>query len=212
VTTTPAEPRVLVRVPDGWHETGLSPPDVSQTPGVHVLAWHAWGPGDPASASLVAGCFEGALGTWTPEAEPIVLERLRAVVAGAAVRVARFGQYRVTSTVRADGVTREILEGQGDAEHQLAAQTFLGFVAPAGGPQELLGCFALCTVDLPACNPSVADATVAAEFVQPPAASLPLRLIVLAVHHPSTSLGAGLTLCFVFALVLVATRRRPRTK
>jgi hypothetical protein len=212
VTPTSTPPHVVLRVPAGWRETALSPPDLSQTPSVHVLTWNAWGPEAPTSASLVAGCFGASPGTWTPEAEPIVLERLHATMSGVALRVARVGQSRVMSTSRDGYATREALEGQGDAEGQLSGQDFLGFVASAGAPPQLVGCFALCTVDLPACDASVKEATVAAEFVPPPAPTLSLRAVLAAVHHPKTSLGVALTLCFALATLLVATRRRPRTK
>jgi hypothetical protein len=209
-----APPRVVLRVPDGWRETPLAPTDLSETPGVRVLTWQAWGPEAPASAGLVAACFGADPGTWTPEVEPLVLERLRATVSSTALRLARVGQLRVVSTDRLGVVTRELLEGRGDAEHQLSAQVFLGFVDPreSGGRPTLAGCFALCTADLPACGASVTEASVAADFVPPPPPTLSVRAALAIVGHPSTSVGVALTLCILLGAMLIVTRRRPRTK
>ena len=228
--TTPA-PHVVLEIPEGWRETPLAPPDLSQAAGVRVLTWKAWAPkslapgtlGDPpnppgiptGTPELVAGCFGSETGTWTAEAEPLVLERLRAMVSSTALRVARVGEYRVAESTRRGHLTTERLEGTGD-ERPLAAQVSLGFVhadAAKGARAEpmLVGCFALCS-DRSQCEKTVEGATVAAEFVPPPGATLSLQALVTMVHHPSASLAVAVSCSLLMGAVLVITRRRPRTK
>jgi hypothetical protein len=217
--TTGVDPRILVSVPDGWRALPLPPPDLSQAAGVHVLAWEVWGPSsqpseDAPGSGLVGACLGRDTGTWTAEAEPLVLERLDAMVSSTALRVARIGGYRVVAVdPRDSGVTSQLLEGAGDAEHLLAARTFLGFVGGRDTPSgRLVGCFALCVTDLPSCESSVDRATVDAEFVPPPAPTLLLRAVVSMVHHPSVAMTLALAFSLLVGGVLVATRRRPRTK
>jgi len=143
----------------------------------------------------------------------MVLERLGAVVSSTALRVARVGGRRVASTERTGASTSERIEGAGDAQGQLVARTFLGFVD--GGdvsPGPLVGCFALCMSDLAACAPSVEGASVEATFVAAPRPTLGVRAVVAMAHHPSLTATSALTLSLVAAVVALATRRRPRTK
>jgi hypothetical protein len=143
----------------------------------------------------------------------VVLDRLGAVVSSTAVRVARVGGRRVVSTEHTGATTSERIEGAGDATGQLVAKTFLGFVDGGhGSPGPLVGCFALCTTDLPACAPSVEHATVDAAFVAPPAPTLAVRAVVAMAHHPSVTAASALTASLLAGVVAVATRRRPRTK
>jgi hypothetical protein len=183
---------------------------------VNVLVWQAWGPPGPSAESarsgLVGACFAGQTSSWTPEAEPVVLERLDAVVSSTALRVARFGERRVVSTEHTDTMVSQRLVGKGAAEDQLVARTFLGFTDPGGGAPELVGCFVLCVGELPECRADVEDARVEAVFVPPPPPTLAVRAVVAMAHHPSLTLSSTLTLALLAALVAVATRRRPRTK
>jgi hypothetical protein len=217
---------VVLSVPEGWAEVALPPPDLSQAVGVRLLAWNAWAPpgasgvlpNDDASGFIVAACFGGSPGTWTEEAEPLVLDHLHGMVSGTALRIARVGELRTRSLTRESYVTHERLEGRGSAEHVLSAEVFLGFVeegrgqAPGNGAEDLVGCFALCTGDQSRCADSVAHAAVAAEFVPPPPATLSIRALLAAVHHPSTALAVAVALSLLFGATLVLTRRRPRTK
>jgi hypothetical protein len=117
------------------------------------------------------------------------------------------------STEHVGARTSERIEGVGDAAGQLVAKTFLGFVdAGDGSPGSLVGCFALCTVDLPACEPSVERAGVEAAFVAPPQPTLAVRAVVAMAHHPSFTAASVLTLSLLAGVMAVATRRRPRTK
>jgi len=161
----------------------------------------------------VGACFAGETSWWTPEAEPVVLERLGAVVSSTALRVARVGGRRVVSTERTRASTSERILGSGDAEGQLVAKTFLGFVdAGDGSPGSLVGCFALCTTDLPACAPSVERANVEATFVAAPPPTLLVRAVVAMAHHPSVTAASVLAVSVLACVVAVATRHRPRTK
>jgi hypothetical protein len=205
-------------VPRGWTAFALAPPSLASAEAIRVLEWGTWAPasaeGAPAGASaLVAACFAGDASSWTPEAEPIVLERLGAVVSSTALRVARVGERRVASTEHTGTETTERIEGAGDAAGQIAARTFLGFVdAGEGSAGLLVGCFALCTKDLAACGPSVERATVAAPFVPAPKPTLTVRAVVAMAHHPSVTAFSALTFALLAGVVAVATRRRPRTK
>jgi hypothetical protein len=215
-----ADARVLVPVPVSWQNTPLSPPDLSQAAGVRLLSWQAWGPSPTGSevgkpeSGLATACLGRDTATWARELEPIVLERLDAVVSSTALRIARVGGYRVTHLGHEAGaVMEQRLEGAGDAEHRLAARTFLGFVRGAGSsPDQLVGCFALCVDDLPACEGSVERATVEGAFVPPPPATLSVRAAVWTVHHPSVSSTLGVAFVLLAGVALLVTRRRPRTK
>jgi hypothetical protein len=210
--------RVDLPIPSGWTALSLPPPSLASAEQIRVLEWQAWAPAStegapPGSSALVAACFAGETSAWTPEAEPIVLERLGAVVSSTALQVARVGERRVVSTEHTGTSTRERIEGTGDAAGQIAARTFLGFVDAGDGSAGLLvGCFALCTKDLAACGPSVEGATVAAEFVPAPRPTLAVRAVVAMAHHPSITAASALTLSLLAGVVAVATRRRPRTK
>ncbi len=204
--------RVDLPIPPGWEAVTLAPPDLSSTEQVELLYWQAWAPVAPPGlrpASLVAACFGSDTHAWTPEAEPIVLDRLGAVVSSTALRVAKVGGRRVVSTEHGAGSTSERIEGTGDAEGQLVAKTFLGFVDPGKG---LVGCFALCTAALPDCATSVDRATVLADFVPAPAPTLAVRAVVAMAHHPSVTAEAALTFGLLAGVVAVVTRRRPRAK
>jgi hypothetical protein len=211
--------RVLISAPDGWQKTRLLPPDLAQAPGVQLLDWQSWGP-DPTSSGvaeaevgLATACLGRDTATWTPEAEPVVLERLDAEVSSTALRIARVGGYRVGLVVRGAGVVQQRLEGAGDAQHLLAARTFLGFVRGTDAlSTQLVGCFALCVNDLSGCEGSVERATVEAAFVPPPPPTFSVRAAVWTVHHPSASLTLGLAFALFAGVALVLTRRRPRTK
>jgi hypothetical protein len=201
-------------VPEAWSTVPLARPDLSQVPDVRGLAWNAWGPaGTDDAAHLVIGCFGGETRAWTDEAEPFVLDRLRAVVSSTALRAARRGGVRVRSTEHTRNVTSERIEGAGDAEGALAARTFLGFV-DAGDAAEghLVGCFALCVADLHACEASVRDADVYGRFVPSPRPTTAVRALVAMVHHPSATFGCLALLSCVLGVVAVVTRKRPRTK
>jgi hypothetical protein len=215
VTSSSAGIRVTLPIPSGWVPAELSPPDLASAEQVHVLTWQAWRPPGipPEGPALVTACFAGRTSAWTPEAEPVVLERLGAVVSSTALRVSKVGQRRVASTEHLGAMTSERLEGVGDAADRLVAKTFLGFVdAGDGSPGSLAGCFALCTMDLPACEPSVERAGVDAAFVAPPPPTLAVRAVVAMAHHPSLSAASALTLSLLAGVIAVATRRRPRTK
>jgi hypothetical protein len=214
-----AGPHVVLAVPEGWTEAPLPAPDPSQTSGIRVLAWKAWAPsakgGDAGShpGSLVAGCFGADLGTWTPEAEPFVLERLGAMVSSTAIRATGVGECRVESTVHEGGFTTQRIVGAGEAEHQLSARTFLGFVeGEHAASGRLVGCLALCASDLPHCERSVDGATVSAVFVPSPEPTLSVRAVVAMAHHPGTTLATALGGSLLLGLAAVLTRRRPRTK
>jgi hypothetical protein len=199
----------------------MAPPDLASTPQVHILAWQAWAPAaEPGTSagpeSLVAACFTGETGWWTPEAEPVVLDRLGAVVSSTAVRVAGVGARRVASSEHVGASTREHIVGAGEAEGRLVARTFLGFVdAGDGSAGPLVGCFALCATDrtdLAACAPSVEEATIVASFVPAPQPTLAVRAIVAMAHHPSVTAASALTFSILAGVVALVTRRRPRTK
>ncbi len=113
----------------------------------------------------------------------------------------------------AANVTSERLEGAGDAEGELAARTFLGFVDfGASATDHLVGCFALCVEDLRGCETSVDGATVEGAFVPPPRPTVAARALVAMVHHPSETFGSiGILSCLLAAIAL-ATRKRPRAK
>jgi hypothetical protein len=210
--------RVELPIPRDWAPTSIAPPDLASTTQVHILAWQAWAPTTEPGASarpgsLVAACFTGETGGWTPEAEPVVLDRLGAVVSSTAVRVGGVGARRVASTEHTGASTSEHIVGAGDAEGRLVARTFLGFVdAGDGSAGPLVGCFALCTRDLAACEPSVEKATMVASFVPAPQPTLAVRAIVAMAHHPSVTAASALTFSILAGVVALVTRRRPRTK
>jgi hypothetical protein len=210
--------RVDLPIPRGWAILSLPPPSLASAEEVHILQWQAWAPASPegaptGSSALVAACMAADTSSWTPEAEPIVLERLGAVVSSTALRVARVGERRVASAEHTGTSTTERIEGTGDAAGQIAARTFLGFVDAGDGAAGLLvGCFALCTKDLAACGPSVEHATVAAEFVPAPRPTLAVRAVVVMAHHPSITAFSALIFALLAGVVAVVTRRRPRTK
>jgi hypothetical protein len=237
VTPPRLAPYLACAVPEGWVETALSPPDLSRTVGVRLLAWSAWRPPPFAGGSageLVVGCLGGNPGTWSAEAEPLVFRYLHALVGSTVLRVARpgpsasagtsLGEFRVASTTREGNVTRERLEGTGDAEGALTGQVFLGFTPSATAitsasrdaePTEqanLVGCFALCTGAQAGCEESVVAATASHDFVAPPPPSLSLRAVLGMIHHPTATLAWTLALSLLVGFVLVTTRRRPRTK
>jgi hypothetical protein len=208
------EARILLTVPEGWAPVPLAAPDLSQTPDVRVVTWQAWGPREGRDAAhLVAGCFGGETRVWTEEAEPIALDRLRAVASSTALRAARVGGVRVLSTEHAGSVTSERIDGSGDAEGVLVARTFLGFVdsgdAAAG---HLMGCFALCVADLRGCRASVDGAVVEGAFVPSPRPTMATRALVAMVHHPSATFESIAALSCVLGVVALVTRKRPRTK
>lgn len=210
------EARILVTLPEGWMAVPLPPPDVSQTPEVSVLDWHAWAPPgklEGEQARLVTACFGGETHAWTDEVEPMVLDRLRAVVSSTALRLDGVGGLRVASMHRTGRVTTEWLDGSGEAESRLAARTFLGF-ADSGDPAagHLVGCFALCIADLHGCRTSVERATVEGTFVDAPHPTLSVRALVAMVHHPTATFGSLALLCALVGILAVVTRKRPRTK
>jgi hypothetical protein len=207
------EARIVVTVPEGWTAASLAAPDLSQAPEVKVLAWQAWGePAKGDAAHLVAACFGGDTRLWTDEAEPIVLDRLRAVVSSTALRTARVGGLRVRSTDHAGSVTSEQIDGSGDAEGVLAARTFLGFVDGGDAAGHLVGCFALCVADLDACRESVDGAVLEGAFVPSPRPTMATRALLGVLHHPSAAFGSVAVLSCLLGVVAVATRKRPRTK
>ena len=221
MVTGPELPHVRVSLPRGWQaDSALDPADLSQTAGVRLESWQAWTQADASSpAELVTGCWSADPGTWTPEAEPLVLERLTAMVSSTSLRIARIGDYRALPATRQGNLTSQRLLGSGEAEHRLSAQVFLGFVAPVtergaapSSEPPLVGCFALCTTDEPSCAAAVEEATVAADFVPPSRPTLSLSALVTVIHYPRTSLGVLLTFSLLVAVALVVTRRRPRTK
>jgi len=163
-------------------------------------------------ARLVAACFGRETATWTPEAEPIVLERLDAMVSSTAVRVARIGGHRVVAWERDPSLISRLHEGAGDAEHLLVARTFLGFVGDDARPTRLVGCFALCVPDLESCAKSVERATVTGAFVPPPPPTVPVQAALSLVHHSFFAFTLALVLSLLLGGTLVATRRRPRAK
>jgi hypothetical protein len=206
--------RILVRAPEGWVTAPLAPLDLSQTPDVEVLQWQAWGSkGSGEAVHLVAACFGGETRAWTDEAEPMVLDRLRAVVSSTALRVARVGGLRVQSTERAGHVISERLEGAGDAQGELVARAFLGFVdagkATAG---HLVGCFVLCVADPAGCRSSVDGAAMEGAFVPSPRPTMEVRAILAMVHHPSATYGSMALVCGLLGVIAIVTRKRPRTK
>jgi hypothetical protein len=208
----PGEARVVVSVPEGWVTAPLAPPDLSPTPDVRVLAWQAWGPpGQGDRASLITACFGGEIHAWTDEAEPIALDRLRAVVSSTALRVARVGGLRIRSGEHAGSVTSERIDGTGDAEGALAARTFLGFVDAGDSAGHLVGCFALCVRDLD-CQASVDRSTLEGAFVPSPRPTMAVRALVAMVHHPSATFGSMAILSCLLGVVALVTRKRPRAK
>jgi hypothetical protein len=216
----PDLPHVRLTIPLGWRpDPALDPPDLSQAIGVRLLNWEAWAKADAsAPGELVAGCWSADPGTWTPEIEPLVLERLTAMVSSVSLRIAQFGEYRALPSTSQGNLTSRRLLGSGDSEHRLSAQIFLGFAARGAGQEAprssgtLVGCFALCTMDEAQCGGPIEEATVAAQFVPPPGPTLSLSALVAMVHHPTTSLGLVLTFALLVGAGLVVTRRRPRTK
>jgi hypothetical protein len=209
---SPSEARILVTVPEGWTAAPVAPPDLSQTPEVRVLGWQAWNAPDEAS-HFVAACFDRDTRAWTEEAEPIVLERLRATVSSTALRIARVGGVRVRSIEHAGGLTSEWLDGTGDAGTELTARTFLGFVDTGEvAARRLVACFALCASDRHACQASVDGASVDGTFVRAPPPTPTVRALVTMAHHPSATLGSLAILSSLLGILAVVTRKRPRTK
>jgi hypothetical protein len=210
---TPGEARIVVSVPEGWGTVPLEPPDLSATPGVSVLAWHAWGPlGQGDRAALMTACFGGEIRAWTDEAEPLALDRLRAVVSSTALRAARVGGLRVRSSEHAGSVTSEQIDGAGDAEGALAARTFLGFVDAGDAAGHLVGCFALCVTNLHGCQASVDRSTLEGAFVPSPRPTTAVRALVAMVHHPTATFGSMAILSCLLGVIALVTRKRPRTK
>jgi hypothetical protein len=194
--------------PAGWSHALVSQPELGAGANISVEIWDAWQPPGNDDQRVVSGCLGTDLRTWTPEAAPIALERLDAVVSATLTRLDLPPALRVTRELRGD-VTEEWLAGDGDAHG--SARTFLGFTSRDGEPH-LLGCFVLCAPASVACDDAIEHATPTSAFVPPPAASLPLRAVVLGVHH-SRAVALGATALFVLAGALaIWTRPRPRRK
>jgi len=179
---------------------------------VGIDRWSAWqSPNVGGGAGYaVAGCIGLDLGAWTDEAAPIAFDRLDGAAASVAYRLDPTAGFttRREQTV-GPVVVHDIATGSG-AEAHTVAKTFLGFVSALGRPR-LRGCFVLCAPTTSACEEQVAAAT-ATGFVAPPPAGSLLRATAVAIHHPRTVAGLGVTLFFALGVVAVWTRPRPRRK
>lgn len=208
--------RVVVDAPADWTAATLEPPDLSQSPQIALVAWRAWRPAD-APARLVTACFSAATGTWTPEAEPIVLDKLAQVATSTALRVAEVGALHAAAPAHLGDVASQRLESRA-GQPFLVARTFLGFQEPG-----VVACFALCVSPdptpaasgakaeaEPACAASVEGARLEGALGAPPRPGLGLTVTMAAVHHPRVAAGFVVGLAALGAMLAVATRRRPR--
>jgi hypothetical protein len=195
-----------VEPPAAWESVAFDRPDLSEAPGVTLVDWRAWGPPDGRADRLVTACFTRATGRWTPEAEPLALDKLAQVATSAALRVADVGPLHPTRTDRHDNVVSQRLEGKWDA------RTFLAFE-----DETLIGCFVSC-VESPrstlnaGCAASVEGAHLVGSFGPAPPRGVWLTAAMAAVHHPRVASGALAALAALGATLAVATRKRPRTR
>jgi hypothetical protein len=205
--------RVAAEAPAGWGRVAFGPPDLSQSPQVALVDWSAWGPPDgapTASARLVTACFEAKTTTWTPEAEPLVLDKIAQVATSTALRLAPVGPLHVVGTDRTGDLVSQRLEGS--FEHGwVGSRTFLGFQTQT---QSVVACFALCVDDAArdGCASSLRTASMVGQLGAPPSEGLGLRVTMAAVHHPRTAATLAVLLAALGAVLAVATRRRPRVR
>jgi hypothetical protein len=190
--------------PAGWTTLEAPRPVLGSNGTLVVETWEAWRAPDDTAAQLVFGCVGMELHTWTPEANPIALEHLRATVGATLIRMDRPATLHATREARAGVVTEQWLDS--DEENRTSARTFLGFVAEGSEPH-VVGCFLLCATHSAPCDVSLRLATPTNEFVAPPEPTAPLRALVLAVHH-SQAVALGAVLLFFLASV-VAVWQRP---
>jgi hypothetical protein len=205
-----------VEPPAAWESVAFDRPDLSESPGVTLVDWRAWGPAAPLGDTpngagargdrLVTGCFTRATSRWTPEAEPIALDKLAQVATSTALRVADVGPLHVTTTDRRENVVSQRLEGAWDAK------TFLAFEGDT-----LIGCFVSC-VESPrsartaGCAASVDAAHLEGAFGAPPPRGVWLTAAMAATHHPRLASAALAALAASAAMLAVATRKRPRVR
>ncbi len=190
----------LAPPPEWTQDEAFGPPDLSQTPQLITAQWRAW---TRDRAELVAACFEARLGTWSPEMEPLALERLASLAAATVRRTEPDAPLHVTATTREADVAMQSLDGAG-----ASARTWLAFTRTGDDGYAALGCMASCAHG--PCEAIVAQARLVGPRVPPPPLSLPLRALLALVHHPRATALASATFAFLVGALAVATRRRPR--
>lgn len=218
-------PRVALEAPAGWSATSdLATPKIAVSSGASLHAWtaHRSAAGD---AALVTGCVATPIPGWVEDMRPAVEGRTVALAGASAAAIA--------------GAPVDARPGEGGvlelrAVSDLAgppighARTFVGFdgarvftcfatcVAPRASAPERAPLEPAAASPEPASAARACDASVTAARLEgsaaPPAPGLALRGATWAVHHPRpTALGAC-GLAVTFALLAIATRRRPRSR
>ena len=192
-----------------------------------MVDWSAWAPPGATDARLATGCFAAETATWTDEAQPLALDKIAQTATSTALRMAGagldVGALAPTATLGTLGpgqVVSQRLEGRG-----AVARSFLGFV-----PGRVVGCFVLCVeperatesnrvANVPhdratgqTCAPSVEGARATGDFQAPPAASVGLRVVLAAVHHPQSAAGALVAAGVIGAIGALLTRKKPRRR
>lgn len=178
-----------------------------------MVDWSAWAPPGATDARLATGCFAAETATWTDEAQPLALDKIAQTATSTALRMAGagldVGALAPTATLGTLGpgqVVSQRLEGRG-----AVARSFLGFV-----PGRVVGCFVLCVEPERAtgqtCAPSVEGARATGDFQAPPAASVGLRVVLAAVHHPQSAAGALVAAGVIGAIGALLTRKKPRRR
>lgn len=180
--------------PAGWVETEVSAPELSQAPDVTLTEWRALG--RQGHAKLVAACVRTPVSSWSPELEPVALERVAALASSTALRLFDVG-VSAGAVERRGHVLEQALTASAGA---VLGRSWLAFSGSHAN-----GCFLLCADA--AC--ATCGASLGGPITAPPSTGAALRALLFLVHHPrETVLFALLLTAIAFGLV-VATRPRP---
>ena len=197
--------RMVVDWPDGFAQgpRALAPPASSE---IALQQWDARCADDGCKTELVAACYRADLGTWSPEIDPLAMDKLAEVSAGVARRVRGDAALGERESAPMGPARSETLVGEG-----ATARTIFAFSA---SPVALHACTAVC-VGPAGRAPSCANATEGARLVgdvgEPPATSLALAGVLGAIHHPTAAFAGAtalLLLSSALAIVLRPNRRR----
>jgi hypothetical protein len=198
--------------PSSFHEdTALGPPDLSEAPRIELQTWQAWRAPDQ-KAALVRGCFATRVDTWSPELGELALDKMRDVIANAAIRAVGTGGLLTVATKTTDASIERTFEGRDGTT--LDARAVQGFVLDAHG-YALQSCFVLCADTQTPSRCALAienDTTLPSTFVAPPPPSTTLRAALALVHHPHEAAMGLVALAVLGGAVMVMTRKRPGRK
>jgi hypothetical protein len=196
--------------PSGWSTTEVAPPTLSVVSGVAVDHWEAWRAPDASGGRAVSACLGLDLSAWADEATPIALDRLHATMTTVATALDPPMTLRWASERRHGAVVEQTFVDSDSGRASVVARTFVGFAHAASGPR-LRGCFVLCAPTSGPCEGGLLQAT-APSFVPPPAASVPLRVVVLGMHQPRAVAAGAVMLFFTVGLAALWTRPRPQRR